>query len=52
MKQDEGPDRYGVNDPVPRTFLGSLAYPFKPRQTGREEAEPADAVVPGNAVAD
>ena len=52
MKQDEGPDRYGVNDPVPKSFLGSLAYPFRPRQTGREEAEPVDAVVPGNAVAD
>lgn len=28
MKENEKPEKYGVDDPVPMTFLGSLFYPF------------------------
>lgn len=28
MEEKHGPARYGVDDPVPRSFLKSLAYPF------------------------
>ncbi len=28
MKEREGPGRYGVDDPVPSTLLGSLVYPL------------------------
>lgn len=28
MEEKAGPPRYGVDDPVPTTFLASLAYPF------------------------
>lgn len=42
MKQDEGPDRYGVDDPVPKTFLGSLAYPFQRQAKGPDKAGESD----------
>lgn len=29
MREDHGPEKYGTNDPVPRTFAGSLLYPFR-----------------------
>ncbi|HQS71136.1 MAG: hypothetical protein B7Y36_00020 [Novosphingobium sp. 28-62-57] len=28
MTESQGPARYGVDDPVPMTFLGSLIFPF------------------------
>ena len=34
MTPDRDPPRYGVDDPVPATFLGSLAYPFMPDRPG------------------
>lgn len=30
MEEKTGPPKYGVDDPVPTTFLASLAYPFMP----------------------
>lgn len=33
MKENEKPEKYGVDDPVPMTFLGSLFYPFGLQQT-------------------
>ncbi|QUL36733.1 sterol desaturase family protein [Erythrobacter sp. JK5] len=45
MREDEGPARYGVDDPVPVTFLGSLAYPFRPRRS--DDDNPADPGKPG-----
>lgn len=32
MTEDHGPPQYGVDDPVPRTFLGSLLYPLRPQK--------------------
>lgn len=29
MKEDENPEKYGVDDPVPFSFLGQLTYPFQ-----------------------
>lgn len=29
MKETENPKKYGVDDPVPSSFLGQLAYPFQ-----------------------
>jgi len=38
MKESESPERYGVDDPVPRTLLGSLAYPLS-------AGKPAEAMI-------
>src|SRR5205814_348924 len=48
------PVEFGVSDPVPEGFLGTLAYPFKkrekPAENGQSEATPAspesDRIVP------
>lgn len=37
MTEDQGPPKYGVDDPVPRTFLGSLAYPLLPERAALPE---------------
>ena len=37
MTEKNGPPRYGVDDPVPPTFLGSLLYPFRPHQAAAPE---------------
>ena len=39
MTPDRDPPQYGVDDPVPATFLGALAYPFRP--DGPDESVPA-----------
>jgi len=39
MKADRDPPKYGVDDPVPDTFLGALAYPMKPERP--DEGVPA-----------
>lgn len=40
MKEKEGPERYGVDDPVPATFIGSMLYPFGSKAASSAPAEP------------
>lgn len=35
MTENHGPPKYGVDDPVPRTFLGSLLYPLRPKKAAK-----------------
>jgi sterol desaturase/sphingolipid hydroxylase (fatty acid hydroxylase superfamily) len=51
MKQDEGPNKYGVDDPVPKTFLGSMLYPFQRQVSGQDQPSEGDAALPEKAVA-
>lgn len=37
MKEKEAPEAYGVDDPVPLRFLGSLIYPFRPALKAESE---------------
>ena len=37
MNEKEGPERYGVDDPVPPTFLGSLLYPIRHKKMDSPE---------------
>jgi len=38
MPPGQTPAKYGVDDPVPHTYLPHLVYPFKPRQARRPAA--------------
>jgi sterol desaturase/sphingolipid hydroxylase (fatty acid hydroxylase superfamily) len=48
MRMPEGqmPEKYGVNDPVPNTYILHLIYPFKRRR----RAAPVDAPTSNNLV--
>lgn len=46
MKQSEGPTKYGVDDPVPRTFVGSLLFPLVSQTNGAsQEQDPETPVI-------
>jgi sterol desaturase/sphingolipid hydroxylase (fatty acid hydroxylase superfamily) len=45
MNEKNGPDKYGVDDPVPVTFIRSLIYPFDFWRTGEAEIEYKDASI-------
>lgn len=44
MKETESPEKYGVDDPVPLRFVGSLLYPFRSGQN--ETAHDQDRTEP------
>jgi len=39
LPRDRTPERYGTNDPVPRSYLLQLAYPFAPKSTARADSQ-------------
>jgi sterol desaturase/sphingolipid hydroxylase (fatty acid hydroxylase superfamily) len=44
------PHRYGVDDPVPRDYVGQLVYPLRRQPAGRPEAparQPPESAAPG-----
>lgn len=47
-RSGESPPRYGVDDPVPRSFLGSLAYPVLPRKDAPVTPAIAESALTGH----
>ena len=39
MKEEENPEKYGVDDPVPYNFVGQLSYPFLSTGAGDKTSE-------------